>query len=199
MINGRTVDLILTLLCHKHNALTSNGIHNINLPLNTARTQLTHYHVPLTQYLLTGNFTPEFNPKLTTFTEEKKTMGNGTRDVVNCMAKRICEAWNSGNMKAVGKIYAEDASLPFSHKGIIRGRENIIRHYQKFYQDKRKMGTLSLKVLEFQRFGVSNEVVSVFFQSVLTDDCSKQRSGLSVVVFVLGPDGQWLIAQDASL
>ena len=55
--------------------------------------------------------------------------------------------WNAGDLAAFTSIYADDA-LVVSPSGLKRGRENILKRYQKKYDTAEKRGRLTLEVIE---------------------------------------------------
>ncbi|MFO0723881.1 MAG: SgcJ/EcaC family oxidoreductase [Myxococcota bacterium] len=120
-------------------------------------------------------------------------------------------AWTSGDLVAFCSVYAEDATF-ISPTGKTQGRRAILERYQKKYGSaKETMGALSLDVEEI-RLADGYEVTaegdalpskvhgaSVIMRWRLQFPKKPPAEGLSMIALFVGSDGQWRIAQDASM
>lgn len=116
--------------------------------------------------------------------------------------------WNRGDLEEFAGYYAEDAVF-LSPTGVTRGRDEVLARYQDRYPDKSAMGHLTLEVLDMRfAYGEVGEDghrtvtgVSVAGRWTLTypEGDREEASGLTLVVLRPGPQGGWLIVQDASM
>ena len=70
------------------------------------------------------------------------------------------EAWNRGDVKGYMDGYARSPKTIFvSGESVTHGWQTVLEHYQKSYNTKEKMGTLTFSDLEITRLGKDTAVV----------------------------------------
>lgn len=105
------------------------------------------------------------------------------------------EAWNRGDIPAFMEGYVRDKNLRFaSGDAVQRGWQQTLERYQKHYDTREKMGTLSFQDLEIRV--LSSEWAEVFGRYVLKRDPSVGNDTGLFTLLMSRKDDRWLILHD---
>lgn len=85
-------------------------------------------------------------------------------------------AWNRGDIRGFMEGYEQSDNITFiSGDQKTRGWQTVLERYQRAYDTRDKMGTLSFSDLEFKPLGSSNMMVNGRFQLVRASDAPHGR------------------------
>lgn len=119
-----------------------------------------------------------------------------TEQIVQEVSNQFAEAWNRGDIAGACEIYANDA-LYLTSKGLVRGKEAIVKAYHEAYPDPKTMGQLSLELLDFWTGGLSAPFAVAVFKWKIDQDGSV-ATGYVMEVYTISL-GRAVIVHDASM
>lgn len=128
------------------------------------------------------------------------------RSSVDAFNDRAVQLWNAGKLEEFCEGYAEDATYVTS-KGLVKGRENILRSYQEACPDRSRMGQISTELVELRiptggtripdDYGSTSIGVGIVYWKVEVDGVQTE-DGYSMVTFLNCPSSGIVIVQDTS-
>lgn len=130
------------------------------------------------------------------------------RAEIEALIQEHAAIWNRGDLEAFAAFYAEDTVF-LSPSGVHRGRDQVLARYRERYPDKAAMGTLALEILDLRfAYGdvqpdgfraVTGVSVAGRWRLSYAEGDREDASGLTLIVLRPGPQGGWVIVQDASM
>ncbi|MCX8472503.1 MAG: nuclear transport factor 2 family protein [Sediminibacterium sp.] len=116
-------------------------------------------------------------------------------DEIRSILDNQVAAWNRGNLKDFMQGYWSNDSLSFvTSKGLLKGYDKLLNHYQQSYPNREKMGNLNFIILKVEK--ISPEIALVVGNWDVTTNDNHFNGYFSLVFKKI--NGKWKIILDHS-